>query len=160
MKNFFIYEFHPAVSLFVAEESGKLTDVLFKTPSSFNPAELSVSKTPLLREAKEELIEYFAGKRRVFDLPISLSGTDFELSCWEALRAIPYAKTQSYADIARAIGRPRAFRAVGGANHRNPIAIIVPCHRVVGSDGSLVGFGGGLDVKKFLLDLERSNASS
>ena len=160
MKNFFIYEFHTAVSLFVAEESGKLTDVLFKTPSSFNPAQLSVSETPLLREAKEQLIEYFAGKRRVFDLPISLSGTDFELSCWEALRAIPYAKTQSYADIARAIGRPRAFRAVGGANHRNPIAIIVPCHRVVGSDGSLVGFGGGLDVKKFLLDLERSNASS
>ena len=160
MKNFFIHEFHPAVRLFVAEESGKLTDVLFKTPSSFNPAQLGVSETPLLREAKEQLIEYFAGKRRVFDLPISLSGTDFELSCWEALRAIPYAKTQSYADIARAIGRPRAFRAVGGANHRNPIAIIVPCHRVVGSDGSLVGFGGGLDVKKFLLDLERSNASS
>jgi len=160
MKNFFIHEFHPAVRLFVAEESGKLTDVLFKTPSSFNPAELSVSETPLLREAKEQLIEYFAGERKVFDLPISLSGTDFELSCWEALLAIPYAKTQSYAGIARAIGRPRAFRAVGGANHRNPIAIIVPCHRVVGSDGSLVGFGGGLDVKKILLDLERSNASS
>jgi methylated-DNA-[protein]-cysteine S-methyltransferase len=160
MKNFFIYEFHPAVRLFVAEESGKLTDVRFKPPSSFKSEGFRASESSVLREAKEQLLEYFAGKRRVFDLPISLSGTDFELSCWEALRAIPYAKTQSYAGVARAIGRPRAFRAVGGANHRNPVAIIVPCHRVVGSDGSLVGFGGGLDVKKFLLDLERSNASS
>lgn len=101
-----------------------------------------------------ELEEYFAGKRREFTFPIDLRGTDFQLACWRALLAIPYGETRTYADIARAVGKPNAFRAVGMANNRNPIAIVVPCHRVIASDGSLCGYGGGLDVKRKLLELE------
>ena len=101
-----------------------------------------------------ELEEYFAGKRREFTFPLDLRGTDFQLACWRALLAIPYGETRTYADIARAVGKPNAFRAVGMANNRNPIAIVVPCHRVIASDGSLCGYGGGLDVKRKLLELE------
>jgi O-6-methylguanine DNA methyltransferase len=101
-----------------------------------------------------ELEEYFTGKRRKFTLPLDLRGTDFQLACWRALLAIPYGETRSYADIARAVGKPNAFRAVGMANNRNPIAIVVPCHRVIASDGTLCGYGGGLDVKRKLLELE------
>ena len=101
-----------------------------------------------------ELEEYFAGKRREFTFPLDLRGTDFQLACWRALLAIPYGETRSYADIARAVGKPNAFRAVGMANNRNPIAIVVPCHRVIASDGTLCGYGGGLDVKRKLLELE------
>jgi len=101
-----------------------------------------------------ELEEYFAGKRREFTFPIDLRGTDFQLACWRALLAIPYGETRSYADIARAVGQPRGFRAVGMANNRNPVAIVVPCHRVIASDGTLCGYGGGLDVKRKLLELE------
>ena len=107
-----------------------------------------------------QLEEYFAGKRRVFDCPLDLRGTDFQISCWNALLAIPYGETRSYADIARAVGKPNAFRAVGMANNRNPIAIVVPCHRVIASDGGLCGYGGGLDVKKKLLELEGARTAS
>ena len=101
-----------------------------------------------------ELNEYFASKRREFTFPLDLRGTDFQLACWRALLAIPYGQTRSYADIAGAVGKPHAFRAVGMANNRNPIAIVVPCHRVIASDGTLCGYGGGLDVKRRLLELE------
>jgi O-6-methylguanine DNA methyltransferase len=101
-----------------------------------------------------ELEEYFAGERRIFTFPLDLRGTDFQRACWRALQAIPYGETRTYADIARSIGRPRAFRAVGMANNRNPIAIVVPCHRVIASDGTLCGYGGGLEVKRKLLELE------
>jgi O-6-methylguanine DNA methyltransferase len=101
-----------------------------------------------------ELEEYFAGKRREFTFPLDLRGTDFQVACWRALLAIPYGETRSYADIARAVGRPKGFRAVGMANNRNRIAIVVPCHRVIASDGSLCGYGGGLDIKRRLLELE------
>ena len=101
-----------------------------------------------------ELEEYFAGARRNFDFALDLRGTDFQLACWRALIAIPYGETRSYADIARAVGRPQGFRAVGMANNRNPIAIVVPCHRVIASDGTLCGYGGGLEIKKKLLELE------
>ena len=101
-----------------------------------------------------EVEEYFAGKRREFSFPLDLRGTDFQLACWRALLAIPYGETRSYADIARAVSKPNAFRAVGMANNRNPIAIVVPCHRVIASDGGLCGYGGGLDVKRKLLQLE------
>jgi epoxyqueuosine reductase len=101
-----------------------------------------------------ELEEYFAGKRRDFTFPLDLRGTDFQLACWRALLAIPYGETRSYAQIARAVDKPNAFRAVGMANNRNPIAIVVPCHRVIASDGTLCGYGGGLDVKRRLLQLE------
>ncbi len=106
------------------------------------------------RPCRRQLGEYFAGARRAFDVPLDLQGTAFEKRCWQALLTIPYGETRTYGDIARAIGSPQAFRAVGLANHNNPVAIIVPCHRVIGTDGSLTGYGGGLDVKKRLLELE------
>jgi O-6-methylguanine DNA methyltransferase len=108
----------------------------------------------LMRPYVSELEEYFAGKRREFTFPLDLRGTDFQLACWRALLAIPYGETRTYADIARAVGKPNAFRAVGMANNRNPIAIVVPCHRVIACDGTLCGYGGGLDVKRKLLELE------
>jgi O-6-methylguanine DNA methyltransferase len=101
-----------------------------------------------------ELAEYFAGGRREFTFPLDLRGTKFQLACWNALLAIPYGETRTYGDIARAVGRPQGFRAVGMANNRNPVAIVVPCHRVIASDGTLCGYGGGLDVKRRLLELE------
>lgn len=101
-----------------------------------------------------ELNEYFAGQRKEFDFPLDLRGTEFQLACWNALLAIPYGETRSYADIARAVGKANAFRAVGMANNRNPIAIVVPCHRVIAADGTLCGYGGGLDIKRRLLELE------
>ncbi len=107
-----------------------------------------------MRRYVKELDEYFAGKRREFSVPLDLRGTDFQVACWRALRAIPYSETRSYAEIAKAVGKPNAFRAVGMANNRNPIAIVVPCHRVIASDGTLCGYGGGLDVKRKLLELE------
>jgi methylated-DNA-[protein]-cysteine S-methyltransferase len=103
---------------------------------------------------REQLDEYFAGSDRRFDLPLSLTGNQFELRVWQALQEIPYGETVSYGEIARRIGDPAAARAVGLANGRNPIALIVPCHRVIGADGSLTGYGGGLERKRFLLDLE------
>lgn len=101
-----------------------------------------------------ELEEYFAGKRREFSFPLDLRGTEFQTACWRALLAIPYGETRTYADIARAVGRPQGFRAVGMANNRNPVAIVVPCHRVIASDGTLCGYGGGLETKRKLLELE------
>jgi methylated-DNA-[protein]-cysteine S-methyltransferase len=116
-----------------------------------------------LRESKSalasylrELNEYFAGERKEFSFPLDLRGTPFQLSCWNALLAIPYGETRSYRDQAEAIGHPKAFRAVGMSNNRNPIAIVVPCHRVIASSGSLCGYGGGLDLKQRLLDMERA----
>lgn len=102
----------------------------------------------------QELEEYFAGSRREFRFPLDLRGTEFQVACWRALLAIPYGETRTYADIAREVRRPQGFRAVGMANNRNPIAIVVPCHRVIASDGSLCGYGGGLDIKRKLLELE------
>lgn len=102
-----------------------------------------------------QLDEYFAGTRRTFDFPYRLHGTRFQEKVWAALRDIPYGETRSYKEIAEAVGHPKAFRAVGMANHANPIFIAVPCHRVIGSDGSLVGYGGGIKMKKALLDLEK-----
>ena len=113
--------------------------------------EESASRTaPAIRELKE----YFEGKRREFTVPLDLQGTEFQKKCWRALLKIPYGKTRSYADIARAVGCPQGFRAVGMANHDNPVPIIVPCHRVLNSDGKLGGYGGGLDIKRKLLELE------
>ena len=103
---------------------------------------------------RRQLAEYFAGERREFDLTLAPEGTPFERSVWEELRRIPFGETRSYGEIARAIGRPDAFRAVGRANGANPIPIVVPCHRVIGADGSLTGFGGGLEAKSRLLEIE------
>jgi methylated-DNA-[protein]-cysteine S-methyltransferase len=108
--------------------------------------------------ARQQLTEYFAGERRTFDLLLKLSGTEFQMSVLQALQEIPYGETTSYADIAERVGRPKAVRAVGAANGRNPIPIIVPCHRVIGSHGDLTGFGGGLDTKEALLRLEAEHS--
>lgn len=108
--------------------------------------------------ARQQLTEYFAGERREFDLPLRLDGTEFQLSVLQALQEIPYGETTSYADIAERVGRPKAVRAVGAANGRNPIPIIVPCHRVIGSHGDLTGFGGGLETKEALLRLEAEHS--
>lgn len=111
-----------------------------------------------LENARTQLTEYFSGQRKDFDLPLQLNGTEFQVSVLEALLAIPYGETTSYGAIAKQIGRPKAVRAVGAANGRNPIPIIVPCHRVIGSSGDLTGFGGGLDTKEALLRLEAENS--
>lgn len=108
-----------------------------------------------LSATAEQLAEYFAGDRTEFELVLKPAGTEFQQAVWKALCDIPYGETRSYGQIARAIGKPKAARAVGMANNRNPIAVIVPCHRVIGADGSMVGYGGGLDRKTLLLDLER-----
>ena len=108
--------------------------------------------------ARLQLEEYFAGDRKEFDLPLNLSGTEFQVQVLEELQRIPYGETTSYGDIAKRIGRPKAMRAVGAANGRNPIPIIVPCHRVIGSSGDLTGFGGGLDTKAALLRLEAEHS--
>ena len=108
--------------------------------------------------ARQQLEEYFAGERTVFDLPLHLSGTDFQVQVLQELQRIPYGETTSYGEIAKRIGRPKAMRAVGAANGRNPIPIIVPRHRVIGSSGDLTGFGGGLDTKEALLRLEAENS--
>ena len=111
----------------------------------------------VLATTARQLDTYFAGRLRTFDLPLALVGTPFQHRVWSALRAIPFGETRSYGQLAKAIGKPSAMRAVGAANGRNPIAIVVPCHRVIGADGSLTGFGGGIERKKFLLSLEQGN---
>lgn len=120
----------------------------------------STSQPPrALRAAVAQIGEYFRGERSRFSVMLSTEGTDFQEEIWRQLVRIPYGKTATYGQLARAVGRPQAVRAVGQANHRNPISIIIPCHRVIGSDGSLVGYGGGLWRKRWLLDHERKNAS-
>jgi len=113
-------------------------------------------RSELSDRADMQLKEYFSGKRKDFDLPLALQGTPFRMKVWQALLEIPYGETRSYKDVAVRVGNPKAIRAVGGANHNNPISIIVPCHRVIGADGSLVGYGGGLNNKMRLLELERN----
>lgn len=119
------------------------------------PAGFALSETALIKEAAKQLNEYLEGNRKVFDIPLELEGTPFQKLVWKALQDIPYSETRSYREIAESIGRPKACRAVGMANNKNPVAIFVPCHRVIGSDGKLVGYAGGMDIKEKLLDLEK-----
>ncbi|MDR2044957.1 MAG: methylated-DNA--[protein]-cysteine S-methyltransferase [Clostridium sp.] len=155
MKSVFVYDY-PIGAVGIAEENGSICRVFFakeKTLPGFSGFE--TAETPLIRKTAMQLAEYFGGRRKYFDLPLTFSGTDFQNSVWNALRAIPFGKTSSYQEIAATVGRPKASRAVGMANHRNPLVIIVPCHRVIGQNGSLTGYGGGLPVKEYLLELER-----
>lgn len=151
----------PIGDLILCEEDGRLTMVEFADPDTeykshpdLQGQNTAPELTPLLAETVRQLDQYFAGKRRDFDLPLAPQGTPFQQLVWAALRQIPYGTTASYGQIAEAIGNPKASRAVGMANNRNPIAVIIPCHRVIGADGSLVGYGGGLPIKKQLLELE------
>ncbi len=135
-------------SLAVTLEHDAVTEIRFSGSASRTAA------TTLEHRVADELLEYFAGTRTEFTVPLSPAGTDFQRAVWRALQRIPYGETRTYGEIAEAVGRPGAARAVGTANHRNPIPIIIPCHRVVGSNGQLCGFGGGLGVKRRLLELE------
>ena len=142
----------PVGPIAICEEDGAICAIGF-TKEALCPPE-----TPLLQEASRQLQAYFDGTLHVFDLPLRLTGTAFRKQCWDALLTIPYGETISYGEQARRIGRPKAVRAVGGANHHNPIAIVVPCHRVIGADGTLTGYGGGTELKAWLLKHEKENA--
>ena len=177
MKAYWCYEY-PIGSISIAEKDGNIAYVLFtdngvKVEQWFYcngytvdhvlltdnagkglPPGFEQRETPLIKNAAKQMSEYFAGRRREFDLPLEFNGTDFQKRVWEALLTIPFGETCSYGEIAAQIGNPKAARAVGMANNRNPISIICPCHRVIGSDGSLIGYGGGLANKEYLLRLE------
>ncbi len=141
--------------LLTADAEGRLTRLQFNNgPHTRTTRDGWRRDANAFADAGRQMDAYFAGELRDFDLDLAPSGTPFQLQVWEALRAIPYGQTASYGEIARAVGQPGAARAVGGANNRNPIAIVVPCHRVIGSGGSLTGYGGGLDRKRQLLALE------
>jgi methylated-DNA-[protein]-cysteine S-methyltransferase len=124
------------------------------------PTELGPRVDEEFAEARTQLEEYFAGERDDFDLPLTAPGTAFQRAVWQALREIPYGCTMSYREVAEQVGNPKAVRAVGSANSRNPISIIVPCHRVVGSDGKLIGYAGGFSAKRWLLDHELATANA
>ncbi len=117
----------------------------------------NVEANDLAQKCKAELEEYFAGKRKNFDLPLAGEGTDFQKQVWEQLQRIPYGQTRTYGEIAKMMGKPKASRAIGMANHNNPILILVPCHRVIGADGSLTGYAAGIEAKKYLLEFEKKN---
>ena len=141
----------PIGPLTLVEEDAALTELRFGNETQG----LLPGDTPLLREAAAQLAEYFSGRRRAFDLPLRPKGTPFQLRCWDALLQIPFGETRSYGQQAAMIGNPKACRAVGMANHHNPLPVLIPCHRVVGANGSLTGYGGGLSIKKTLLQIER-----
>lgn len=136
----------------IGEEGGAI--VWLGLPGTPLPKDFAKEETELVQRAARQLAEYLSGERREFDLPLSPGGTEFMRQVYDALRTIPYGKTAAYGEIARQVGRPKAYRAVGLANNRNPIPIFIPCHRVVGASGALVGYGGGLPLKKRLLALE------
>lgn len=143
----------PVGKMGIIEENDAITHLYFSDGSLVEGAELK--ETELIKKAKTQLQEYFSGRRKNFDLPLKPSGTAFQQAVWQALCSIPYGETRSYKDIASQIGNQKACRAVGMANNRNPIAIVVPCHRVIGANGKMVGYAGGLAVKEHLLQLER-----
>ena len=140
--------------LLVEEQGDALTRVRYLLPEE-REAVPAAGISPLLHEACAQLDAYFSGRLRCFDLPLSPRGTEFQHRVWEELGSIGWGRTRSYGEVARAVGSPGGARAVGMACNRNPLLIVVPCHRVVGADGSLVGFGGGLELKRRLLELER-----
>lgn len=139
------------------EEHGALTGLHFDADGAPELEALprKVCETPLFEQAEEELNEYFAGTRHRFTLPLAPKGTAFQQAVWAQLLQIPYGETRTYGQLAAALGRPQAYRAVGGACHANPIGILIPCHRVVGANGGLTGYAGGLEVKRYLLELEQ-----
>ena len=157
---YYCYFDTPIGELLLAGEADSLSMIGFpKGAMRRDPeAEWIYNEAPF-EVVRSQLAEYFAGERKDFDLPLSLSGTEFQVAVLEALQKIPYGETMSYGAVAKQIGRPKAVRAVGAANGRNPIPIIVPCHRVIGTSGDLTGFGGGLDTKAALLRLEAENSN-
>lgn len=153
MENVFFYDMK--IGRFAIMDDGK--DITgMETAGKVNSKDMNVCETELIREAGRQLTEYLEVGRKNFDLPLNPKGTDFQKKVWKALCDIPYGETRSYKQVAEAVGNPKATRAVGMANNRNPIMIFIPCHRVIGSDGSLVGYGGGLDMKEKLLSIEQN----
>ncbi|WP_330659691.1 methylated-DNA--[protein]-cysteine S-methyltransferase [Caproiciproducens faecalis] len=152
MKNLFFYDTEIG-RIAMAENGEGITDLCFEGAPV--PRDAKVLETQLLRQAAEEVREYLAGRRKKFTVAVFPSGTDFQRRVWKCLCDIPYGETRSYKEIAESAGSPKGFRAVGMANNRNPIPIIIPCHRVIGADGSLVGYGGGMELKVRLLELEK-----
>lgn len=148
----------PIGELYILEKDGVIIEVMFDDEpflAKKRAAKVKEEDTSVLREAKKQLDEYFRGERKTFDLPLEQAGTPFQEQVWEALSAIPYGESKSYADIAEAIGNPKAVRAIGQANRRNALPIFIPCHRVIGKDRSLTGYAGTkTDMKAVLLDLE------
>jgi methylated-DNA-[protein]-cysteine S-methyltransferase len=151
-----LYYDSPIGRLMICENGSSITHVLFE--GSPLPEGYTIEESPVLIEAAQQLDEYFKGRRRKFDLSLNPAGTELMKKVWASLLKIPYGQRRSYKDIAESIGKNKAYRAVGMANNRNPIPIFIPCHRVVGADGSLVGYGGGLEIKTFLLNLEMENS--
>jgi methylated-DNA-[protein]-cysteine S-methyltransferase len=148
----------PVGPLLLAADEGGLRLIEFHSPRHpmARDSDWRQGDNDTLQATRGQLAEYFAGTRREFDLPLAPRGTDFQRSVWFLLASIPYGRTVSYGELASRVGRPSAVRAVGAANGRNPLPIVLPCHRVIGADGSLTGFGGGLPTKQFLLELERA----
>ncbi|MGE0595406.1 MAG: methylated-DNA--[protein]-cysteine S-methyltransferase [Hyphomonadaceae bacterium] len=147
----------PVGVLTLISNGAALTHVEFENPRyAYAPAPRGDDK--VLTKARRELDAYFEGKLKAFSVPVAPQGTDFQRRCWAALQAIPYGVTRSYGEQAAAIGAPKASRAVGLANGRNPVSIIIPCHRVIGANGALTGYGGGMERKRLLLDLEQGPA--
>lgn len=139
----------------IEEENDKIVGISFDERDKEKCGEFGES--PLIKETIKQLEEYFKGKRKLFNLPIKAEGTEFQKKVWKELLKIPYGETCSYGEVAKQIGKPKASRAIGMANNKNPISIIIPCHRVIGASGKLVGYGGGIDIKEKLLKLEREN---
>jgi methylated-DNA-[protein]-cysteine S-methyltransferase len=154
MKYCWYYDY-PFCKVGIAEEDGSICQVFFDNGKVSMGDGYEMRETNLIKKTAAQLAEYFNGKRKNFTIPLAPQGTAFQIKVWEALQKIPYSETRSYGEIATMIGNPKASRAVGMANHNNPIVIIIPCHRVIGHDGSLTGFGGGLELKRRLLELER-----
>lgn len=152
-----VFFYHTELGVIGIRENGRAVTGLFFGATA--PKGAVTEETALLHRAAEQLDEYLRGERTAFDLPLEAEGTAFQKSVWRALLEIPYGQTRSYGDIARRVGSPKACRAVGMANNRNPIAVMIPCHRVVGANGALVGYGGGLPIKKKLLELENPAAA-
>lgn len=146
----FTYAF-PVGNLTIGEKNGALRYIT----AGIVPGIQIRKETELIRETKRQLDEYFKGDRTTFDLPLDMEGTPFQVKVWHALQAIPYGETRTYKEIAEVIGNPKAVRAVGMANHVNPFIIVVPCHRVIGTNGKLTGYAAGLDKKLLLLELEK-----
>ena len=154
----FTYVAGPFGDLLVATGDGVGISRVWLPPAQPEMGWIRDDELPVLAEARRQLLAYFAGERTTFDLPLAARGTAFQRRVWDALIAIPYGTTRTYGQIAAEVGAPGAARAVGAANHDNSIAIVVPCHRVVGANGTLVGYAGGLDQKRALLDLEATEA--
>ncbi len=141
----------PVGTLRLCEQDGCITGVYFAKQTQPDTAPCD---SLILQQAVQQLNEYFQGERKTFQLPLAPKGTPFQMRVWQALQSIPYGVTWSYKQLAEAAGSPKGYRAAGLANNRNPISIIIPCHRVIGADGSLTGYGGGLEIKALLLELE------